>query len=116
MWDIVGNIKELLLAYKGLIGNEDFQQLRTEAQINLQTSKRSKMDDPRGKDASPWLISTRRLVETVIGQLTDRFNIEKNKARDLWHFTNRIARKVLSHTISLFINKILESQPLQFDN
>lgn len=112
----MGNIKGLLLADKGLIGADFQEQLRREAQINLQTPKRNNMDDPRGKDVSSWLVSTRRLVETVIGQLTDRFNIEKNKARDLWHFTNRIARKVLSHSTAIFINTMLGNQPLQFDN
>jgi hypothetical protein len=61
------------------------------------------------------LVSTRRLVETVIGQLTVRFNIEKVRARKLWTFTNRIARKVLSPTVCVFINKLLGNQPLQFD-
>jgi hypothetical protein len=115
LWDIVGNIKGLVFADKGLIGTDFQQQLRAEAGVNLQTPLRNNMDDPRGKEASSWLVSTRRLVETVIGQLTERFNIEKNWARDLWHFTNRIARKILSHTIASFINKKLGNQPLQFD-
>lgn len=116
LWEIVSNIKGLLFADKGLIGEDFQQQLRTESGINLQTPMRKNMQDPRGKDASPWLVSTRRLVETVIGQLSERFNIEKNWARDLWHFTNRITRKVLSHTVAIFINKMIGNQPLQFDN
>jgi hypothetical protein len=35
------------------------------------------------------LMKARRLVETVIGQLTERFHIEKVRARDTWHLTNR---------------------------
>ena len=115
LWDITGNIQGLLLADKGLIG-EDFQALmRTERGINLQTPLRDNMADHRGKDAAPWLISTRRLVETVIGQLTTRFNIQKVWARDLWHLTNRVARKVLSHTMAVLISKTVGNQPLQFD-
>ena len=116
LWDIVGNIKGLLIADKGLIGVDFQQQLHSETGVNLQTPLRNNMDDPRGKDASSWLISTRRLVETVIGQLTERFNIERNWARDLWHFTNRIARKVLSHTLAIFVSKMMGHQSLQFDN
>ncbi len=115
LWEIVENIKGLLFADKGLIGTDFQQQLYVETGVNLQTPMRKNMIDPRGKDANLWLVSTRRLVETVIGQLTERFNIEKNWARDLWHFTNRISRKVLSHTVAVFVNKMIGNQPLQFD-
>ncbi|MCK4983476.1 MAG: hypothetical protein KAS17_11165 [Victivallaceae bacterium] len=37
-------------------------------------------------------------METVIGQLNERFNIEKVRARDMWHLTVRIGRKLLAHT------------------
>ena len=76
---------------------------------------RQNRDDPRGKDAHGWLVSTRRLVETVIGQLTDHFHIQKVRARDLWHFTHRISRKILAHTVGIFVNKLLENKPLQFE-
>ena len=73
------------------------------------------MTDKRGKDASKWLTSTRRLVETVIGQLTEQFHIEKVRARDLWHLTNRVTRKILSHTVGFLINKGLGNKPLQLE-
>ena len=62
-----------------------------------------------------WITSTRRLVETVIGQLSERFNIEKVRARDCWHLSNRIARKVLAHTVGAAINKMMEYPPIQFE-
>ena len=68
---------------KGLIGADFQQQIKNEARVNLQTPMRDNMTDKRGKDANSWLISTRRLVETVIGQLSDRFHIEKVRARDV---------------------------------
>jgi hypothetical protein len=115
LWDIVDNFNGLLLADKGLIGADFQQQIKKEAGINLQTPMRDNMQDNRGKDANSWLISTRRLVETVIGQLSERFHIEKIWARDVWHLTNRIARKILSHTVALFINKSIGNEPLQFE-
>lgn len=51
------------------------------------------------------LIQTRRLVETIIGQLVERFHLAKIKARDLWHLTSRINRKLLSHTVALWLNR-----------
>jgi hypothetical protein len=40
----------------------------------------------------------RRLVETVGNQFAQRFEIKKVWARDIWHLTNRICRKILAHT------------------
>lgn len=62
-----------------------------------------------------WLVSTRRLVETVIGQLTDRFHIEKVRARKTWYLTNRMARKMLAHILCVFVNKQNGNPPLQFE-
>ncbi|ENU26820.1 hypothetical protein F992_02370 [Acinetobacter modestus] len=44
-------------------------------------------------------------IETVIGQLTDHFHIQKVKVKDLWHLTYRITRKILSRTICIVLNK-----------
>ena len=60
-------------------------------------------------------MSARRLVETVIGRLSERFHIEKIRARDLWHAQNRFIRKLLAHTVGVFINHCLGQQLLQFD-
>lgn len=72
------------------------------------------MKDKRPKSFVKQLTSTRRLVETVIGQLAERFEIEKTKARDMWHLTNRFTRKILSHTLCVFLNKMFGNPPLQF--
>ena len=55
----------------------------------------------------------RKLVETVGSQLTERFQISKIKVKDLWHYQNRIFRKVLSHTVGVFINMQTGNKPLQ---
>ena len=84
--------------------------------IDLQTPLRSNMKDDRETDFVKRLVSTRRLVETVIGQLTDRFGIANIKARKLWHFSRKVARKILAHTVAYAINlKINPLNPLQFD-
>lgn len=115
LWDLINEIQGLLIADRGLIG-EDYQaQVRKFSGVNLQTAVKSNMKETRSEKFLSWLTSTRRLVETVIGQLTDRFNIEKVRARKLWYLTNRIARKTLSHTVAFFINKKLGNPPLQFD-
>ena len=73
------------------------------------------MQDDRDPHFVTQLMKTRRLVETVIGQLSDQFHIEKVRARDLWHLTSRVARKVLAHTIGVFLNRQLGRAPLQLE-
>jgi hypothetical protein len=43
----------------------------------------------------------RRRVETVLGQLIERFRAKRTWARDRWHLTSRWLRKVLSHTTAV---------------
>jgi hypothetical protein len=72
------------------------------------------MTDPRPPTFVKLLVRTRRLIETVIGQLVGRFSIEKVWARDLWHLTSRINRKLLAHTVCLWLNR-LAPEPLPFE-
>jgi len=55
----------------------------------------------------------RKLVETVGSQLVERFQIAKIKVKDLWHYQNRIFRKILSHTVGVFLNLQNGSKALQ---
>jgi hypothetical protein len=57
----------------------------------------------------------RKRVETVGSQLTERFAIERIRVRDVWHFQHRIIRKVLAHTIGVFLNLQLGRKPLDLD-
>lgn len=115
LWELLDNLKGMLIADKGLIGEAYRDELKRCTGIDLQTAVRSNMKESRNEKFLSWLKSTRRLVETVIGQLTDRFNIEKVRARKLWYFTHRIARKILAHTVAVCINKKNGNPPLQFE-
>ena len=115
LWDLVEGVHGMIIADKGLIGAVYQNELREFTGIDLQTSARSNMEEKRSKKFLKWLTSTRRLVETVIGQLTERFNIEKVRARKMWYLTNRITKKVLSHTICACINKKIGNPLLQFE-
>jgi len=55
----------------------------------------------------------RKLVETVGSQLVERFQIAKIKVKDLWHYQNRIFRKILSHTVGVFLNMQSGNKALQ---
>jgi len=114
-------LPEMIVGMKGLlIGDKGYirPDLKTELSgqgIDLQTPLRKNMQDPRPSEWVKQLMSTRRLVETVIGQLTERFNIEKVRARDMWHLSNRFIRKILAHTIGVFLGKSLGNPFLLFE-
>ena len=60
----------------------------------------------RGKTAQAapwpaWLVQTRRRIETVLSQLTERYHAKQTRARDEWHLAARWARKFVSHTIAV---------------
>jgi len=113
--DMTDDISGLLLGDKGYIRPLLKEELLNQG-INLQTPLRKNMKDSRPKEEVAALVSTRRLVETVIGQLAERFHIEKVRARDLWHLSNRFVRKILAHTMGVFIGKsVLGHEALQMD-
>lgn len=62
-----------------------------------------------------WLVHLRRRIETVLGQLVERFHVSRVWARDRWHLTARLLRKVLSHTIALRLCLTAGLDPLTFD-
>ncbi|MEJ7617918.1 MAG: IS982 family transposase [Pyrinomonadaceae bacterium] len=57
----------------------------------------------------------RKIVETVGSHLTERFAIAKIRVHDLWHFQHRLIRKVLAHTVIVFLNLQLGRDPLDLD-
>jgi IS5 family transposase len=56
----------------------------------------------------------RRSIETVGSQLVCIFHIKKIWARDLWHLTNQIFRKVLAHTFLVMFCLKEGLKPLRF--
>jgi hypothetical protein len=56
-------------------------------------------------------MAVRRLVETVIEKFAVQFHIEKVCAWHLWHLTHRFIRKLLSHTMGVFLNRRLGREP-----
>jgi hypothetical protein len=57
----------------------------------------------------------RKRVETVGAQLTERFAIARIRVHDLWHFQHRLIRKILAHTVIVFLNLQLGRPPLDLD-
>ena len=115
VWDTTDGIKGLLIGDKGYISKILQEQLLQQRNINIQTPLRKNMKDTRPKALVKILMRVRRLIETVIGQLVQRFNIEKVWARDMFHLTSRINRKLLAHTVCYWLNRD-NSCPLNFED
>ena len=105
----------MLLGDKGFIRPELTARLAAQ-RLDLQTPKRSNMQETRSQGFLAWMKGQRRLVETVIGQLAERFHIERTRARDVWHLVSRIARKIASHTLCVLINRTLNGRDLDIEN
>jgi hypothetical protein len=62
---------------------------------------------------SGLLSRVRSRIDTVCGQLVDRCNVKRVGARDLWHLSSRLLRKVLMHSLALLLNREHGAPPLQ---
>jgi hypothetical protein len=49
------------------------------------------------------LTQARRRIETVVGQLVDRYHAKRVWARGAWHLWSRWQRKLLSHTLAVYL-------------
>ena len=57
----------------------------------------------------------RKFVETVGSHLTERFGVDQIRVHDLWHFQHRLIRKILAHTVCVFLNLRFGRPPLDLD-
>lgn len=73
--------------------------------------KRASDPDPAG---SRLLTQLRWRIETVASQLVERYHLKRVWARDTWHLTSRMLRKVLSHTIAVCLCLERGHPPLSF--
>ena len=95
-----GLLSGLLIGDKGLLSKIKQAELASVG-IDLQTPLRDNMPDPRPKTAVQRLLKTRRRVETAIGQLVEFFDFAACKARDLWHLTSKLVRKLLAYNFAI---------------
>lgn len=101
--DVLDNMRGLLggllIGDKGLLSKDRQAELAT-AGINLQTPLRDNMPDPRPVAAVQQLLKVRRRVETALGQLVEYYDFACCKARDLWHLTAKLLRKLIAYNLT----------------
>jgi len=99
-----------------LVGDRNYWSPVTTAEwhrlgVELLAPYRSAKRDPHPR-WSALLSRVRYRIDTVFGQLVDRCDVKRVWARDLWHVSNRLLRKVLMHTLAVLLNVELGHPPL----
>ena len=96
-----------VLADKAYISAAKAQELWHKNRIFLRTIPRSNQK----KQVSPAFQhlhnAFRQLIETVNGQLSGQFAIEKNYAHTFWGLCTRLFSKLTAHTLCIYINRLL---------
>jgi Transposase DDE domain len=112
---LVEDGRGLVPADKGFIDAHKQALLAERHAIMVVTPPRARMQPahPRGllKACGRW----RKLIETVGSHLTERFAVERIRVHDLWHYQHRLIRKVLAHTVAVFLNLQMGRPPLDLD-
>jgi hypothetical protein len=83
------------------------------AGIALRAPFKKRATDP-DPDRSRVLGQVRWRIETVAAQFVARYQLKRIWARDAWHLTSRMLRKVLSHTLAVSLCLERGYPPLQF--
>jgi Transposase DDE domain len=83
--------------------------------VKIVTAARSNMKEEHPRALRKFCSRIRKIVETVGSHLTERFAVARIRVHDLWHFQHRLIRKVLAHTVMVFLNLQLGRDPLDLD-
>jgi hypothetical protein len=111
-------LPEIVEGTSGLIvGERNYHSPKTRQElagmgVELLAPYSSKRGDPAPKK-SAYLSRLRYRIDTVFSQLVGRYCVKRVWARDLWHLTSRLLRKVLSHTVAFLFNHRSGNLPLQ---
>jgi hypothetical protein len=109
--DMLGDVQGYLLGDRNYWSPTVAESMRSHGLhwlVPFRSSKREKQPWPR------YLTHKRYRIETVIGQFVERFSVKRTWARDAWHLISRWLRKVVSHTICVFLCQREDLPPLQF--
>lgn len=100
-----------------LLGDRNYWSPRLKEELSAQNIDllapfKTKKHDPK-PDQNRFLSHCRYRIETVFGQLVDRYHIKRVWAKDMRHLNSRLLRKALSHTLAFMLNQAQGNPPLQ---
>ena len=97
--DVVGD--------KGYISAEKAAELWRQNRLRLKTIPRRNQKKQLSVHLKRIFNKVRQIVETVNGQLSEQFNIEKNHAHTFWGLCTRLYTKLTAHTLCIYLNRLL---------
>ena len=113
--DLVEGFAGLVPADKGFIDAYRQGLLAERHGVVVVTPPRKGMTTPHRPTLLKLCARLRKGVETVGSHLTERFAVARIRVHDLWHYQHRLIRKVLAHTVSVFVNLQLGRPPMDLD-
>jgi hypothetical protein len=115
---LVEGFEGVVPADKGFIDAWRQAMLEQQQGVVLVTPQRSnsKSPSPHPKALRRTCAYWRKRVETVGSQLVEHFALTRIRVHDLWHFQHRLIRKVLAHTVAVFLNLKLGRPPLHLED
>ncbi len=113
--DLLDGFSGVALADKGFIDAWRQEQLAAKRTVELLLPPRKNMALQLPRPLRRLCSRLRKRIETVGSQLTERFQIDATRAHDLWHYQHRLIRKILAHTLCVFMNLLDHKPPLQLE-
>lgn len=113
--ELVADFAGVAPADKGFIDAVRQALLAERHGVTLVTPPRKRMQATFAPHVLKRCARWRKRVETVGAHLTERFAVARIRVRNLWHFQHRLIRKVLAHTVGVFLNLHLGRPPLDLD-
>lgn len=110
--ELVENFCGAIPADKGFIDAVRQALLQERQGVTVITPARKNMTETHPFELRQICQYWRKRIETVGSQLTERFAINRIRVRDLWHYQHRLIRKILAHTVCVFLNLMSERNPL----
>lgn len=108
-------------AYTRVFGDKGFLDLEQQTGLHdawgllVKTPLRRNMSGRELFRLHPLENRLRRLIETVIGQLAERFHLQTMRVRKGWTLAAKWYRKILTHTICVFTNLKYGYPPTQLE-
>lgn len=110
--DLANKLRGCLLGDRNYWPPKSFAPLKQQ-ELTVIVPYRSAKADPFPKFGRS-VSKARYLIDTVFGQLAERFDVKRIWARDAWHLISRLVRKLLGHTLMILFAQRNGKGPLQF--
>lgn len=95
---------------KAYINAQIKDQLAQINRIDLITAPRRNQKQQISRQTKRWINQIRQIVETVNGQLSQQFHIQKNHAHSFWGVCTRLYAKLTAHTLCIYLNQLVKKE------